>query len=728
MKSIDKKRKNRIIIKEVRGVRMKKLVIVESPSKSRTIEKYLGSEYKVVSSKGHIRDLATRGKGGLGIDVENHFTPTYEISKDKKETVKELKNAASKCSEVYLASDPDREGEAIAWHLAEVLEVDQSKQNRVIFNEITKNAVIDAFDHPRTIDMDLVKSQETRRMLDRIIGFKLSGLLKNKIKSKSAGRVQSVALNLIVEREKEIEAFKSEEYWTIDANVEKNRKSFKASLNKIGGKKVKISNEQEANAIISSCDGDFVVKSIERKVKKKQPRLPFITSTLQQEASTKLNFSSKKTMTLAQKLYEGISIRGNHEGLITYMRSDSTRLSDVFVKEAFSYIEKEYGKKYVGSVHQKNNKNAQDAHEAIRVTHIDYTPDSIKNDLTNDEYKLYKMIYARTMAYLMAPSQSDSVSVVIENNGHAFQASGSVLKFDGYLKVYKDYEQTKDEVLPELEVDEILKNVKLEGKQHFTEPPLRYSEARLIKEMEEKGIGRPSTYATIIDTIQKRAYVELIKSNENSKTKVFKPTEQGILTDKSLQEYFSSIINVSYTANMEKDLDQIADGQKESEKELQDFYDKFMPLLDEAYENMEKMAPEKTGELCPQCGSELVYRNGRFGRFISCSNYPECKYTKNEQEEQTTEDVCPNCGSPMVVKKGRYGTFIACSNYPTCKTIKKDEKEKETPKETGELCPECGKPLIERKSRYGTTFVGCSGFPKCRYIQKANKKKGEKDE
>ncbi len=707
---------------------MKKLVIVESPSKSRTIEKYLGSDYKVVSSKGHIRDLATRGKGGLGIDVENHFTPTYEISKDKKETVKELKNAASKCSEVYLASDPDREGEAIAWHLAEVLEVDQSKQNRVIFNEITKNAVIDAFDHPRTIDMDLVKSQETRRMLDRIIGFKLSGLLKNKIKSKSAGRVQSVALNLIVEREKEIEAFKSEEYWTIDANVEKNRKSFKASLNKIGGKKVKISNEQEANAIISSCDGDFVVKSIERKVKKKQPRLPFITSTLQQEASTKLNFSSKKTMTLAQKLYEGISIRGNHEGLITYMRSDSTRLSDVFVKEAFSYIEKEYGKKYVGSVHQKNNKNAQDAHEAIRVTHIDYTPDSIKNDLTNDEYKLYKMIYARTMAYLMAPSQSDSVSVVIENNGHAFQASGSVLKFDGYLKVYKDYEQTKDEVLPELEVDEILKNVKLEGKQHFTEPPLRYSEARLIKEIEEKGIGRPSTYATIIDTIQKRAYVELIKSNENSKTKVFKPTEQGILTDKSLQEYFSSIINVSYTANMEKDLDQIADGQKESEKELQDFYDKFMPLLDEAYENMEKMAPEKTGELCPQCGSELVYRNGRFGRFISCSNYPECKYTKNEQEEQTTEDVCPNCGSPMVVKKGRYGTFIACSNYPTCKTIKKDEKEKETPKETGELCPECGKPLIERKSRYGTTFVGCSGFPKCRYIQKANKKKGEKDE
>ena len=711
-------------------IKMKKLVIVESPSKSRTIEKYLGNDYKVVSSKGHIRDLATSGKGGLGIDIENNFTPTYVISKDKKETVKELKETAKKCSEIYLASDPDREGEAIAWHLAEVLEVDKDQKNRVIFNEITKNAVIEAFKSPRTIDMDLVKSQETRRMLDRIIGFKLSGLLQNKIKSKSAGRVQSVALNLIVEREKEIQAFKSEEYWTIDALVTKNNKKFKASLNKVHGKKIKIKNEEEAKAIENACNGDYVITKIDKKVKKKQPRLPFITSTLQQEASTKLNFSSKKTMSIAQKLYEGISIKGNHEGLITYMRSDSTRLSDVFVKEAFDYIEKEYGKKYVGKVHQKNNKNAQDAHEAIRVTHIDYTPDSIKEDLTNDEYKLYKLIYARSIAYLMAPSQSDSVSVTIENEGHEFNASGSVLTFDGYLKAYKDYEQNKDEVLPEMSEQEVLKNVSLERKQHFTEPPLRYSEARLIKEMEEKGIGRPSTYASIIDTIQKRLYVELVKSNENSKTKVFIPTEQGFLTDAKLQEYFSSIINVSYTANMEKDLDEIAEGRKESYTELKEFYDKFVPLLDEAYEKMEKLAPQKTGELCPECGSELVYRNGKYGRFISCSNFPACKYTKSENEEETqSEETCPNCGSPMVMKKGRYGSFLACSNYPKCKTIKKINAPKEEPKPTGEMCPECGKPLIERKSRYGTTFVGCSGFPKCHYIKKQpKKKKGEENE
>lgn len=708
---------------------MKKLVIVESPSKSKTIEKYLGSDYKVVSSKGHIRDLATTGKGGLGIDIENDFTPNYIISKEKKDTVKDLMAAAKKCSEVYLASDPDREGEAIAWHLAEVLGVDKSLCNRVIFNEITRNAVIEAFKSPRTIDMDLVKSQETRRILDRIIGFKLSGLLQNKIKSKSAGRVQSVALNLIVEREKEIQAFKSEEYWTIDALVEKENKKFKASLSKINGKKAKISNEQEAEDIKKACNGDYVVTKIENKSKKKQPKLPFITSTLQQEASTKLNFSSKKTMQIAQKLYEGISIKGNQEGLITYMRSDSTRLSDVFVKEAFNYIEYTYGKKYVGKVHQKNNKNVQDAHEAIRVTHIEYTPDSIKGDLTNDEYKLYKLIYARTIAYLMAPSVSDQMNVTIMNNQHEFNATGSVLTFDGYLKAYKDYEQNKDELLPAMSEQEVLESVRLESKQHFTEPPLRYSEARLIKEMEEKGIGRPSTYATIIETIQKRLYVELIKSSENSKTKVFIPTEQGFLTDKKLQEYFSSIINVSYTAEMEKDLDEIAEGNKESVKELRAFYDKFIPLLDQAYENMEKMAPQKTGEICPDCGSELVYRNGKFGRFISCSNYPTCKYTKNEeQEDNKTEDVCPNCGSPMVVKKGRFGSFIACSNYPECKTIKKTQT-KEAPKETGETCPDCGKPLIERKSRYGTTFVGCSGFPKCRYIQKqAKKKKGEENE
>lgn len=710
---------------------MKKLVIVESPSKSKTIEKYLGSDYSVVSSKGHIRDLAVSGKGGLGIDVEHDFTPTYVTSSDKKEVVKELKAKAAKADEIYLASDPDREGEAIAWHLASVLGVDIEQKNRVIFNEITKNAVLEAFEKPRVIDMNLVKSQETRRMLDRIIGFKLSNLLRSKIKSKSAGRVQSVALRLIVERENEIKAFKSEEYWSVEAIIKKGKKEFKANLLKVDQKKAKLKNEDDALAIEKRCqEGQYVVSSIEKKVKKKQAKLPFITSTLQQEASTKLGFSSKKTMQIAQKLYEGIEIEGNNEGLISYMRSDSTRLSEVFVKDAFHFIEENYGKKYVGKVHAKNSANAQDAHEAIRVTHVDYTPQSIKSYLTNDQYKLYKLIYARTLAYLMAPSVNDVVNVQILNNGCEFSANGSIQTFDGYLKIYADYEQNKDEVLPELNEAEILDQVNLESKQHFTEPPLRYSEARLIKEMEEKGIGRPSTYASIIDTIVARNYVTLEKSSETSKTKVFFPTEQGILTDEKLQEYFSSIINVSYTANMEKDLDLIAEGELNSVDELRAFYDKFMPLLDEAYQHMEKKELERTGETCPECGSELVYREGRYGRFISCINFPKCKYTKSEEEETISDEKCPNCGSPFVLKKGRYGAFWACSNYPECKTIKKD-KQKEEPQPTGEMCPECGKPLVQRKSRFGTLFVGCSGYPKCHYIKKepkAKKKKEKADE
>lgn len=697
---------------------MKKLVIVESPSKSKTIEKYLGPDYSVVSSKGHIRDLATTGKGGLGIDVEDDFKPTYKVSSDKKEIVKDLKARAKKADEVYLASDPDREGEAISWHLAQELGLDTADMNRVIFNEITKNAVLEAFEHPRTIDLNLVKSQETRRMLDRIIGFKLSKLLQNKIQSKSAGRVQSVALRLIVERENEIKAFKSEEYWTIDALIKKNKKEFKAGLIRVDGKKPELKNEEDTQKVLDRCNGEFVIDKIERKVKSKAARLPFITSTLQQEASTKLGFSSKKTMQVAQKLYEGISLGGHTEGLISYMRTDSTRLSDVFVKDAFNHIENTFGKNYVGFVHQKNSQNAQDAHEAIRPTNVINTPDSVKEYLTNDQYKLYKLIYSRALAYLMAPSKSDVVTATISNNGCEFTANGSIITFDGYLAIYKDYEQTKDELLPDLEEKEVLEHVQLDGKQHFTEPPARYSEARLIKDMEEKGIGRPSTYAMIIDTIQARGYVSLEKASEGSKTKVFFPTEQGILTDKKLQEFFSSIINVSYTANMEKDLDEIAEGQRDNIQELREFYDQFMPLLDHAYENMEKKELERTGETCPECGSELVYRNGRYGRFISCLNFPTCRYTKAENEENNeTDEVCPNCGSKLVMKKGRFGSFLACSNYPDCKYIKSN-KVKEEPVPTGEDCPECGKPLVKRKSRFGTTFVGCSGYPKCRYIKK----------
>ncbi len=699
---------------------MKNLVIVESPSKSKTIEKYLGDDFQVVSSKGHIRDLATTGKGGLGIDIENNFTPTYKISSDKRAVVKELKALAKKSDHVYLASDPDREGEAIAWHLAQVLELDMENDNRIIFNEITKKAVLEAFQHPRTIDQDLVKSQEARRMLDRIIGFKLSKLLQSKIKSKSAGRVQSVALRLIVERENEIRRFKSEEYWTLHANVKKDNKAFSAQLIKIDGKKAKLKTQEETDAIIARLN-EFHVASIEKKVRKKEAKMPFITSTLQQEASTKLGYGAKKTMQIAQKLYEGIALGGHTEGLISYMRTDSTRLSQVFVNDAFAYIESEFGKEYKGKARQKNDEHAQDAHEAIRPTNIHNTPEKVKQYLTNEQYRLYKLIYARAVASLMAASKSNVVNAIIRSDNCDFSANGSMLAFDGYLKMYGDYESTKDEMLPELIENELLKQVELEGKQHFTEPPLRYSEARLIKELEEKGIGRPSTYAIIIDTLQARGYVSLERQSEGSKTKVFVPSEQGELTDEKLQEFFSSIINVTYTADMEEHLDEIAAGDRNNIEEVRTFYEKFEPLLDEAYEKMEKKELERTGESCPDCGAELVYRNGRFGRFISCINFPSCRFTKSEEEEANASDeVCPKCGGKMVSKKGRYGAFLACSNYPDCKYIK-STKQKEEPKPTGELCPDCGHELVERKSRFGTTFVGCSNYPKCRYIKKTPK-------
>lgn len=696
---------------------MAKVIIVESPAKSKTIEKYLGKDFKVLSSKGHIRDLATTGKGGLGIDVENEFEPNYIISKDKKEIVASLKKTIKKKDEVYLASDPDREGEAISWHLAQVLGLDVEEKNRIVFNEITKNAVLKAVENPRQINLDLVHSQETRRMLDRIIGFKLSKLLQSKIRSKSAGRVQSVALALIAEREEEIKAFIPEEYWNIELDVIKDNQKFKAKLSKVNQKKPKISNIEEAQAIIEQCNQDYIVKSVEQKLRKKEPKLPFITSTLQQEAATKLNFSSKKTMQVAQKLYEGIKVQTGIEGLITYMRTDSYRLSNEFIDSAFEYIKNEYGKNYVGSVKKVKQDNAQDAHEAIRVSDITRTPSSIKEYLSNDEFKLYELIYARTLASLMAASQFNATNVGIENNSVLFTATGQSLVFDGYLKVYQKFEKTSDELLPLLVENEILDSVSIEKSQHFTEPPLRYSEARLIKELEEKGIGRPSTYAFIIDTLQARDYVELKKTTETSKTKVFFPTEKGLFTNLKLQEFFSSIINVKYTANLENQLDEIANGEVDYVSELKKFYQDFMPLVDKAYENMEKKELELVGEKCPKCENELVYREGKFGKFISCSTYPECDYTRNELEEPKIEEPCPECGGELVHKKGRYGSFVGCSNYPTCKYIKSDKAKKEVVK-SGKICPECGKELLIRKSRYGKEFLGCSGFPKCRYMGK----------
>ena len=688
----------------------KKIVIVESPSKSKTIEKYLGSDYIVTSSKGHVRDLATSGKEGLGVDVENQFLPKYVINKDKKDVVKELKHLVKESDEVYLATDPDREGEAISWHLAQVLNVDMNKENRVVFNEVTKDAVVNALQHPRKIDQNLVKSQETRRVLDRIIGFKLSKLLQKKIKSKSAGRVQSVALRLIVEKEREIEAFVPQEYWKIKAEFEKDKIEYTGELAKYNNVKLEIKNGEEANQIYESLNKEFEVANVKKTTKKRESKLPFITSTLQQEASSKLGYKAKKTMSIAQKLYEGVALEDETVGLITYMRTDSTRLSDVFVKSAYEYIEEKYGKDYVGKVKvSKKTENVQDAHEGIRPTSALRTPESVKKFLKPDEYKLYSLIYARAMASLMAPAKFDATSVSLMNNGYEFKVTGSVMKFDGYLRVYGEYEKQNNELLPELKEKEMLESKKVEKTQHFTKPPARYSEAKLIKEMEELGIGRPSTYAMIIDTIQTRGYVELVD-------KAFKPTETGILTSDRLTQYFNDIINVEYTAKMEHELDEIAEGEDDYVSALQSFMDVFQPLLDDAYDKMEVVAPKKTGEKCPECGHDLVERRGRYGLFVACENYPECKYIKKDSVElEYTGEECPKCGGKMVFKNGRFGRFEACSNYPECKYIKNSKKKE--PVMTDEVCPNCGSPVVIKQGRYGE-FKACSNYPKCKTIIK----------
>ncbi|NLC54675.1 MAG: type I DNA topoisomerase [Erysipelothrix sp.] len=714
---------------------MKKLVIVESPSKSRTIEKYLGDEYQVLSSKGHIRDLATTGKGGLGVDVDDDFKPNYIISKEKKKTVAELKKAAKDADEIFIATDLDREGEAIAWHLAEELKVDLNKNNRIVFNEITKDAILEAFKHPRKIDLDLVDSQETRRVVDRIIGFRLSSLLRSKIKSKSAGRVQSVALKLVADREAEINAFISEEYWSIWANFKKEDLIVESELSHYKKRKPKIENKEQADKIISECQDDFVVSEVKSRKRNKKPKLTFITSTMQQEASTKLRFSAKKTMRVAQGLYEGVMVNDELVGLITYMRTDSYRLSPTFIDNAYKVLEETYGKEYVGKYRPATNEKAQDAHEGIRPTHPEFKPSDIKKFLTPDQFRLYNLIYARTMASLMKDAKMETNTIVFSQNDYDFRVSGSRILFDGYLKLYSQFEQVTEQTLPLFEEGEIIKSEKVEGKQHFTQPPSRYTESRLIKELEELGIGRPSTYASIIDAITMRNYVDYKPSTETSSTKVFWPTERGLLTNTELQKFFNEIINEKYTAQMEDDLDKIADGDRERLEMLTNFYEQFTPLVDNAYENMEKIEPEKIGEKCPECEEgQLVIRDGRYGNFISCDQYPKCKYTRpivdpNKKEPELLEEECPQCGSPLIKRKNRFGKyFIGCSSFPSCRylrNIDEDGNEVEVdpsklrkgPELLEEKCPECGKPLIKRKNRRGDYFIGCSGFPKCRYLR-----------
>ena len=639
---------------------MKNLVIVESPSKSKTIEKYLGKDYKVVSSKGHIRDLATKGKYGLGVDIDNNFNPTYEIIKGKKKMVTDLKKEVKEADKVYLATDPDREGEAISWHLKDELKLKDKDYDRVVFNEITKNTVLKAFDNARKIDEDLVHSQETRRILDRIIGFRLSKLMQSKTSGKSAGRVQSVALKLIVDREREIENFIKEEYWTITAKFN----DFDAELEKYLDKNVEIHNELEADEILNKLSSSFELENIDKKDKKKQSKPPFITSTLQQEANTKLNFNAKKTMSLAQKLYEGVDLENETVGLITYMRTDSIRLSDEFVASTYKYIENKYGKEYLGYVKSsKKTENVQDAHEAIRPTSINRTPESVKTYLSADEFKLYSMIYKRALASLMKEAIQTQTIVTLNNNDYKFKVTGSVIKFDGYLKVYGDYEDSEDKILPSFDTykSSVFASNSIEKEQHFTKPKPRYTEAKLIKEMEELGIGRPSTYAKTMENIVDRGYVKLVE-------KKFVPTEVGIeITDK-LQEFFSEIINVKYTAKMENDLDKIADGNLLWYNLLGEFYKEFEPLLTKAFSNMEKKEAEKTGELCPNCGNPLVIRTGKYGKFTACSNYPTCKYVKKEEKTIVEVCKCPECDGMIVEKRTKKGKiFYGCNNYPKCK-------------------------------------------------------------
>ena len=662
---------------------MKNLIIVESPAKCKTIEKYLGSDYKVVSSKGHIRDLATTGKFGLGVDVENDFKPNYVIIKGKTKDVNNLKKEVNSADTIYLATDPDREGETISWHIYDEIKIPDEKYKRVVFNEITKDVVINAINNPGKIDMNLVKSGETRRILDRIIGFRLSKLMQRKTGGKSAGRVQSVALKLIVDREREIRAFVPREYWTIEADFS----SFKAVLEKYHGKEIEIPNEVAADEILDKLSRSFKIESVTEKEKNKAAREVFKTSTLQQLASTKLNFAPSKTMKIAQQLYEGVDLGNETVGLITYMRTDSVRISDSFVAETYNYIKGNYGDEYIGYVKKgKKNDAVQDAHEGIRPTSIMRTPESVKAYLSNDEYKLYRLIYIRALASLMKDAKTLATTVILENNGYTFKATGSVLKFDGYLKVYSEYEDSEDVILPDFKnyKSDVITADKIDKIQHFTKPAPRYTESSLIKEMESLGIGRPSTYATIVGTIKDRGYVIL-------KDKKFEPTEIGEETTDKLQEFFSDIVNVEYTANMEQDLDEIADAKKDNIKVLHEFYDEFEPLVEKAFKEMEKKAPVSTGETCPECRGDLVIRKGKYGEFVACSNYPTCKYIKKEKKEITEVCKCPKCDKGMIVerktKKGKI--FYGCNNYPKCNYAL-------WYKPTGEICPKCGELIVDK--------------------------------
>jgi DNA topoisomerase I len=719
----------------------KALVIVESPTKAKTINKYLGKNYVVKACIGHIKDLP---KKDLAVDIEHNFEPHYEVIEGKKKLVAELKQAAKKVDNVYLAADPDREGEAICFHLQEEL---QDKKNggahiyRVMFNEITKKAIEKAFEKPGQVNNNLVDAQQARRVLDRLVGYKISPLLWDKVRrGLSAGRVQTVALRLIVEREREIRAFLKMEYWTIDAELAaKKPPVLTARLIKQNDETPEVGNQETADGLVAQLEGaDYIVKSVGTREKKRNPVASFITSTLQQESSRKLRFSVKRTMMLAQRLYEGIEIgKEGGVGLITYMRTDSTRVSDDALKDARDYIAERYGKEFLPATANvyKSKKDAQDAHEAIRPTSMAYTPEVVEKHLAEDEMKLYRLIWNRFVASQMMPAVFDQTTIDVSAKGkngfdYTFRATGSVLKFEGFLKIYQEGKDQTDEDdeelkhrLPAVTEGEKLKFRAIKPEQHFTEPPPRYNEATLVKKLESDGVGRPSTYASILSTILEREYVQKDGGR-------FQPTELGMVVTDLLLESFDDIFDVKYTARMEQELDEIEEGKIDWRASMAEFYEKFDHDLKHAEEHMTdiKRMEKPIDEACPKCSKGLVIKWGKHGSFIACTGYPDCTYTREltvdlpdvdkvDLTEQGDEEYCENCGRPMVLKKGRFGTFLACTGYPDCKTTKQiGGTQKKADQPLDEKCPQCGNNMVMKTGRYGE-FTACSNYPTCKFVK-----------
>lgn len=677
----------------------KKLVIVESPSKAKTIGKFLGRSYKVVASLGHVRDLP---KSRMGVDIENDYQPDYISIRGKGDVIKKLRKDAKNAKAVYLASDPDREGEAIAWHVSNILKLDDSEKNRVTFNEITKDAVKEAFNEPRTINMDLVDAQQARRVLDRLVGYSISPILWKKVKKGlSAGRVQSVALNLIIQRENEIRNFKPEEYWTIDAEFKHNREKFKAAFFGENGKKVSLKNNDDVQRILGKLDKnkEFAITKVTKRERKRQPQPPFTTSTMQQDANRRLNFRTRKTMMTAQMLYEGIDIKqGAPVGLITYMRTDSTRIASIAKHEVSKFIHEEYGGEYaaVKPIKGKLPEGAQDAHEAIRPTSVFRTPAKMKPYLTNDQYKLYSLIWSRFVASQMTPEVIDTMNVNLQQNNVDFRASGSKVKFAGFTKVYKRGKE-KDNLLPELKEGDNAQMISDDPAQHFTQPPARYTEAALIKKLEEDGVGRPSTYAPTLDTIQRRYYVRLVSRH-------FEPTELGEIVNTIIEKQFPDIVNAKFTADVEDKLDQIEEGKQNWVRVVDSFYQPFSKEVSTAESEVAKieMKDELAGMDCDICGAPMVVKMGRYGKFYACSRFPECRNTKAIVKD--TGITCPKCGQGTVVerKSKKNRVFYGCSRYPDCDFVSWD-------KPIGRNCPKDGYFLVEKKIKGGTQVVCPNG-------------------